>query len=214
MNVQLSGTEDGLVGYWTFVDDAVMNLVNGQQGTLNGGAQIASSQEYTSYLYFLDPANTFTVTTDITTGKTTGDNQNLDNAILNYLLIYAGSAHVLGTAGKTAVLATTINFITLISSTNWTANQLLAMMMTQNSLPPSTDANEAFASDTQILISNSSNSNAMVCLSDYLFFDDIVAPALVKLLGVPASEITVSETEPAMLTFKGSAELKNMTVKS
>jgi hypothetical protein len=208
MNVQLSGTEDGLVGYWTFADDAVTNLVNNQQGSLNGGAQIASSQEYTSYLYFLDPTDTFTVTTDITVGKTTGDNKNLDAAILAYLLSYAESAHVLGTQdGTSTMLPTTINFITLI---NATANQLLAVMMTQNRMPPSENPNEAFASDTQILIP--SGSNAVVCVWDYIFFDYIVAPALVKVLGVPASEITVTQTEPATLTFKGSAELKNMTV--
>jgi hypothetical protein len=211
MNVQLSGTEDGLVGYWTFADDTVTNLVNNQQGSLNGGAVIASSQEYTSYLYFLDPSDTFTVTTDITTGKTTGDNKNLDAAITAYLVAYAESAHVLGTQdGTSTMLPTTINFITLINSTDATANQLLAIMMTQNRMPPSDNPNEAFASDTQILIP--SGSNAMVCVWDYLFFDYIVAPALVKVLGVPASEITVSQTEPATLSFKGSAELRNMTV--
>ena len=211
MNVQLSGTEDGLVGYWTFADDTVSNLVNNQQGSLNGGALIASSQEYTSYLYFLDPTDTFTVTTDITVGKITGDNKNLDAAIMAYLLAYAESAHVLGTQdGTSTMLPTTINFITLINATDATANQLLAIMMTQNRMPPSEDPNKAFASDTQILIP--SGSNAMVCVWDYLFFDYIVAPALVKVLGVPASEIVVSQTEPATLTFQGSAKLKNMTV--
>lgn len=211
MNVRLSGDEAGLIGYWTFAGGAVVNQVNGQTGSLQGGATITeeTTPTYSFYLYFFDPAQTFKVTSDVTTGTTTGDNKLLDTTVTEALEAFASSAHVMGSSQSGAVLyPTTVNFITQTDVPETGVSQMLALMMTGNRMQPSEDPNQAFADDFQLMIP--SGNNAVVGLWDYVFLDYILAPALAKALDVPASELVVTQGEPSVLTFDGETQLNQM----
>ena len=214
MNVHLSGSEDGLLGYWRFADGAgvVKNQVNKQAGSLNGGAEISvqSSPDYASYTYFFDPDNMFTVTSNVTTGTTTGDNQKLDLSVLNTLKAFASVPRITPSTNPGAIIPTTINFLTLKNASDPNADQFLSIMMTGNRMPPSGDPGAAFAGNTPIMIP--SGSNSVVAVWDYLFFNYIVAPALTKMLDVPSSEVEVTQDSPSVLTFSGEAALNKLQV--
>ena len=213
LNANLSSSQTGLIGYWIFTDDAVINQVNKQQGTLSGSAAIVAQTQpsFASYLLFWDPQNTFTVTSDVTIGTASGDNPGLDRTITASMEAYASSAHIMGSqSGGSTFMPTTINFITRISASNPNADQMLGLMMTQNRLQPSEDPNQAFADDPQTLIP--SGSNSVVGLWDYVFLYYMMAPAMVKALHVDSSQIQVTAGEPSQLVLQGEVNLKKMRV--
>lgn len=224
MNVHLDN-EPGLIGYWTFDDDSVTNQVNGKDGSVGAGGQVvnlkAEEISYALNLYFLDPANVFCVSANVSTSDTT--NTSFATSIQNYLdeLVTPMPLH-LGTFTPTVdkdgnvqpvnneVLPTYLITTLLAGQSGALADQELVLMaMMQNSPQPAGDPNSEFIGDPQVALPP--GSNLLVALWDYYLFDGLVTPALADKFGVSDSYFSVSQ-DPVKLSLSKDIDYKGATI--
>jgi hypothetical protein len=223
MNTLLAGSEKGLIGYWTFENQSVANLVNNTQGTLSGDAQIvnlvykdddgsddkeASSISYDLNLYFLAPDNVFCVSCDVGDDKT---NKTFETQIQNYLdekvVIAPLSLGVLTPSKKkaasTKAMLPTYAVTALLQNESGTPDELIVMGMAQNKPRPA--GGSGFSDDVRVTLPT--DSNLLMGLWDYYLFDSLFAPALAKSFEVDDSYFSVSQ-EPAVLSLQKDVKIK------
>ncbi|WP_158501952.1 IPT/TIG domain-containing protein [Vitiosangium sp. GDMCC 1.1324] len=208
MNCHLPVPQSGLIGSFDF-DGSVKNAVTGAKGSVTGGATLVTEDtknlpfSVCFYCFALDEA--FTVTSDINDNPRVSQSVNtlvqsfLESTMKPYSVIAQGTAAG-GAPGDSSnpyapILPTTSCF--QVSSVAGKP-ELLIVMMTANTVPPSTDVSTAFASDP--LIQPPSGSNITIAISDYALFDRLLMPALASALDVSTSAFDLTK-DPAVLSL-------------
>lgn len=212
MNVHLDN-EPGLIGYWGFADDSITNQVDGKDGSAGAGGQVvnltAEQIAYALNFYFLDPANAFCVTADVSPNPTTNDT--FVSVIQGYLDQYVTPTPLhLGTITPTVddegnvkpvneLLPTYLITTLLAGQSGEPADQeLVIMALVQNRPQPAGDPNSEFDGDQPIALPT--GSNLLFAVWDYYLFDSLVVPALADNFGVDDSYFSVSQ-DPAKLSL-------------
>lgn len=92
-------------------------------------------------------------------------------------------------------------FASLVDPEGAAVGQLLAPYMSTQAAPPSGDVFAAFSGDEALdVASQNAESNSVYALWDYFLLTNMVKPKLAQSFGIDESDITVSDTEPAVLT--------------
>lgn len=214
LNVELSGDEDGLLGYWNFADGTVTNLVNGTNGSVTGGASIVvdadDTLDWTFYINFWKTAAFSTPVVDLTKGSD-DDADTLTGLFTQSVQDFTLQPYDVGqvdlSTSLNPVIPTTSNFITIPNADDGDASQLMVLMMAANVLQPSGDASDyssQFASDSTLIIPDGSNFE--VAIEDYWFMETVIVPQLATALDVSTSDFDVSQ-DPAVVTLNTDVKL-------